>query len=406
MRVSTNQTQDVAINAMLEQQEKLSKVQKQIATGKRIFKPSEDPIGAARVVDLKNIIETNGQYQKNIDAARARLTVEESIMGNATDILQRVRELAITANNASQTNETRNFIAEEVDQLLEEILDMANSTDGSGDYLFSGSKTNFRPFVNNENGEYEYQGDDTQRRLQIGPKRTIETSDSGNFVFRAIKDGNTEFTALANKTNTGSGIIDPGSVTGKYDGGTYAIIFDKKESIDPNEPITYKVVNANNEEIIPPGTVYVEGANIEFNGVRVFVEGEPDVDDFFVIRPSENQDVFTTIKNFVETLRTPRGDPKQNAELHNEINRTILGVDNALGRVLEIRSNTGARLKALDAQQSINEDYNLQIREILSDIEDLDYAKAVSELNLKLTGLQASQKAFTRVQGITMFDYI
>ncbi|VAW97466.1 hypothetical protein MNBD_GAMMA23-935 [hydrothermal vent metagenome] len=406
MRVSTNQTQDVAINAMLEQQEKLSKVQKQIATGKRIFKPSEDPIGAARVVDLRNILQTNGQYQKNIDAARARLTVEESIMGNATGILQRVRELAIAANNASQTNETRNFIAEEVDQLLEEILDMANSTDGSGDYLFAGSKINFRPFVNNANGEYEYQGDDTQRSLQIGPKRTIATSDSGNFVFRSIKDGNTEFTALENKTNTGSAIIDPGSVTGRYDGGTYAIIFDKQESIDPNEPTTYKVMNANNEEVIPAGTVFVEGANIEFNGVRVFVEGEPNAKDFFVIRPSENQDVFTTLKNFVDTLRIPRGDPKQNADLHNEINRTILGIDNSLGRVLEIRSNTGARLKALDAQESINIDYNLQIKEILSGIEDLDYAKAVSELNLKLTGLQASQKAFTRVQGISMFDYI
>lgn len=406
MRVSTNQTQDIAINSMLEQQEKLTKVQRQIATGKRIFKPSEDPIGAARVVDLKNILQTNGQYQINIDAARARLTVEESIMGNATGILQRVRELAIAANNASQTNETRNFISEEVDQLLEEMLDMANSTDGSGDYLFSGSKTNFRPFVNNESGEYEYQGDDTQRNLQIGPKRTIATSDSGNFVFRAIKDGNTEFTALENKTNTGSAIIDPGSVTGRYDGGTYAIIFDKKESIDPNEPTTYKVVDANNEEIIPAGTVYVDGANMEFNGVRIFIEGEPNAKDFFVIRPSENQDVFTTIKNFVEALRTPRGNPKQNSDLHNEINRTILGIDNSLGRVLEIRSNTGARLKALDAQESINEDYNLQIKSTLSSIEDLDYSKAVSELNLKLSGLQASQKAFTRVQSISMFDYI
>jgi len=391
---------------MVDQQEKLTRTQKQVATGKRIFKPSEDPIGAARVVELKDILSTNGQYEKNINAARARLTVEESIMGNGTEILQRVRELAIAANNASQTNETRNFISQEIDQLLEEMLDMANSTDGGGDYLFSGSKTNFRPFVNNENGEFEYQGDDTQRNLQIGPKRTIATSDSGDFVFRSIKDGNTEFTALENKENTGTGIIDPGSVTGTYDGGTYAIIFDKKESIDPNEPITYKVVNSKEEEIIPAGTVYVDGASIEFNGARVYVEGEPEAKDFFVVRPSENQDIFTTLKNFVETLRTPRGDPKTNADLHNEINRTILGIDNGLGRVLETRSNLGARLKALDAQESINEDYNLQIKEILSSIEDLDYSKAVSELNLKLTGLQASQKAFSRVQNLSMFDYI
>jgi len=406
MRVSTNQTQQIAINSMLEQQEKLTKTQKQVATGKRIFKPSEDPVGAARIVDLKNTLQTQGQYQKNIDAARARLSVEESIMGNGTDILQRIRELAIAGNNASQTNETRGFISEEVEQLLGQMLDMANATDGSGEFIFSGSKINFRPFVNNEKGEFEYQGDDTQRNLQIGPKRIISTSDSGNFVFRAIKDGNTEYAAFENTENKGSAIIDPGSVTGQYDGGTYAIVFDKKESIDPNEPITYKVIDDNNQEVIPAGTIYVEGADIEFNGVRVSVEGEPHKEDFFVVRPSENQDVFTTIKNFVDALKSPRGSPKQLADLHNEINRVILGIDNGLGRMLEVRSNIGARLNALDAQESINTDYNLQIEEILSGIEDLDYGKAVSELNLKLTGLQASQKAFTRVQNISMFDYI
>lgn len=406
MRVSTNQSQQVAINAMLEQQEKLSKTQKQVATGKRIFKPSEDPIGAARVVDLKNILESNLQYQKNIDSARARLSIEETVLGNSTDILQRVRELSIAANNASQTNETRGFIAEEVAQLLDELLAIANTTDGGGDYMFSGSKTNHKTFVNNEDGEYEYQGDDTQRNIQIGPKRVITTSDSGNFVFRTIRDGNTEFTALENPTNVGSAIIDPGSVSGEYDSGTYAIIFDKKESIDPNEPTTYKVIDDNNQEVIPAGTVYVEGANIQFNGVIVAVEGEPKPDDFFVIRPSENQDTFTTIKNFVEALRVPRGSATQLAKLHNEINRVILGIDNSLGRILEVRANVGARMQALDSQETVNSNYHLQIKEILSNVEDLDYAKAVSELNLKLTGLEASQKAFTRVQNISMFDYI
>ena len=406
MRVSTNQTQEIAINSMLEQQQKLSKTQKQVATGKRIFKPSEDPIGAARVVELKDILQTNNQYEKNITAARSRITVVESIMGNATELLQRIRELAIASNNASQTNETRGFIAEEVNELLDQMVDIANATDGSGDFLFSGSKTNFRPFVNTADGDFEYQGDDTQRKLQIGPKRVISTSDSGDFVFRTIKDGNTEFTALENKSNKGTGIIDPGSVTGRYDGETYAIIFDKKETIDPNEPITYKVVNTKEEEIIPAGTVYVDGATIEFNGARVYIEGEPAVKDFFVIRPSENQDIFTTIKDFVETLRNPRGSASESANLHNEINRTILGIDNSIGRVLETRSSLGARLNALDVQQNINEDYEIQIKEILSSIEDLDYAEAVSELNLKLTGLQASQKAFTRVQNLSMFDFI
>jgi len=406
MRVSTSQGQQVAINAMLEQQAKLSKTQQQVATGKRIFKPSEDPVGAAKVVDLQVSLKTIEQYQKNIEAARARLGIEESILGGSTDILQRIRELAIAANNGSQTNETRNFISQEVDQLLEEVIDMANITDGAGDYIFSGSKTNYRPFVANENGEFNYQGDDTQRNIQIGAKRIIQTSDTGTYVFRSIKDGNTEFSTFDSDTNTGTGIIDPGSETGSFDNGTYAIIFDKKESQNPLEPITYKVVDENNKEVIPSGTRYVEGATIEFNGVRVFVEGKPNAADFFVIRPSENQDIFTTLNNFVEALQEPRGSADRLAALHNDVNRAILGIDNSIGRVLDVRSSIGARLQALDAQEKINEDYTLQIRSSLSDIQDLDYAEAVSELNLKLTGLQASQKAFTRVQNISMFDYI
>lgn len=406
MRVSTNQTQQVAINAMIEQQAKLTKTQQQVATGKRIFKPSEDPIGAARVVDLKDTLKTNEQYQKNIDSARARLSIEETVLGNSTEILQRIRELAIAGNNASQTNETRSFISEEVSQLLDEVLAIANTTDGAGDYMFSGSKTNHKTFVRNEAGEFEYQGDDTKRNIQIGPRRKIETSDSGDFVFRKIRDGNTEFTALENPGNKGTGIIDPGSVSGQYDDATYAIIFDKQVSNDPNEPITYKVINEKDEVVIPAGTVYQEHANIQFNGVIVSVEGVPQPKDFFVIRPSENQDTFTTINNFVESLRQPRGSAAQLSKLHNEINRVIVGIDSALGRVLEVRANVGARLQALDSQESVNTDYHLQIKEILSSVEDLDYAKAVSELNLKLTGLQASQKAFTRVQNVSMFDYV
>jgi len=406
MRVSTNQAQQVAINSMLEQQEKLSKTQKQVATGKRIFKPSEDPVGAAKVVDLKVSLKTIAQYQNNIEAARARLGIEESILGSSTNILQRIRELAIAANNGTQTNETRKFISEEIKQLLEEVIDMANMTDGAGDYIFSGSKTNYRPFVGNEDGEYNYQGDDTQRNIQIGAKRIIATSDTGTDVFRSIKDGNTEFSTFDSDTNTGTGIIDPGSQTGSFDDGTYAIIFDKKESNDPLEPITYKIIDEKNQEVIPAGTRYVEGASIEFKGVRVFVEGEPNPEDFFVIRPSENQDIFTTLNNFVEALQKPRGSADKLAALHNDVNRAILGIDNSIGRVLDVRSSIGARLQALDAQEKINEDYTLQIRTTLSGIEDLDYAEAVSELNLKLTGLQASQKAFTRVQNISMFDYI
>lgn len=391
---------------MLDQQAKLSKVQEQVATGRKIAKPSEDPVAAAKIVNLDDILRKTEQFKSNITVARARLNLEEGALANSVDIYHRIRELALQANNATQTNETRSYMAEEVSQLLDELLGLANSSDSTGEYLFAGNKGRFKPFGRNDKGGFDYYGDDGQRQIQIGPKRQIAVNDSGSKIFREIRDGNGHFAALDSPQNRGSGVIDPGAVTGQYDLGTYAIIFDRKQSNNPNEPLTYHVINAKGETVVPAGQVFKEGDAIEFRGIHTSIDGEPAPGDYFVIRPSFNQDIFTTLQGFVDALRVGRGSPSDHAQLNNEINRVLSAMDVALGRTLEVRANVGARLNALDSQEDINDSLKIQVKEILSGVEDLDYSKAVSELNQKLTSLQASQKAFTRVQDISLFNYL
>lgn len=406
MRVSTNQMQQSAINSMVEQQAKLGKAQQQVATGRRIVKPSDDPVAASKVVKLDDVIRNVEQFQHNISTARARLTLEEGVLVNVVDAYHRMRELAIQANNDSQTHETRNFIAEEISQLLDEIVGLANSTDSNGEFLFAGNKGRFKPFTLNSEGGFDYHGDDGQRFVQIGPRRQIAINDSGSDVFREIRDGNGKFTAYESPNNKGDGIIDPGVAMSDYSGGTYAIVFDKKASIDPKEPLTYSVVDSQGNIVLPPGQHYQPDAVIEFAGVQTFIRGEPQAGDYFVIRPSFNQDVFTTVQNYLTELQSPHGDDAGHALLHNHTNRFLNGIDQALGRVLDVRANIGARLNAMSSQENINDGLRIQVKEILSDVQDLDYGEAVSNLNLKLTGLEASQKAFTRVQDITLFDYL
>ncbi|VAX12617.1 Flagellar hook-associated protein FlgL [hydrothermal vent metagenome] len=406
MRISTHQSQQVAIDAMLDQQKKLSTVQDQVATGRRITRPSDDPVAAARVVNLRDTLATAEQQQKNIGAARTRLTMEESVLGNVTSIIQRVRELTVQANNDSLTPEDRGFVAEEVAQLNDELFNIANSTDSSGGFLFSGSKTKFRPFNHSAGSGFDYHGDDGQRFLLIGPERQIATGDSGSKVFRNIKDGNGEFAIFDSERNKGNAIISPGNSTGDFVDGHYAIVFSKKVNPDGSKEFSYKVTDEKGDIIIPEGTPYKSGDAITFKGVNTFIKGEPEEGDFFVVRPSENQDVFTTIDRLVKALRGVNGNSSDHAGLHNEANRALVGLDQALGNILEVRATVGARLNALDGQEEINSSYKLQIKQTLSKVEDLDYSKAVSELNLKLTGLEASQKAFTRVQGISLFNYL
>jgi flagellar hook-associated protein 3 FlgL len=406
MRVSSNQFQQVAIDSMLDQHAKLSKVQQQVATGRRIVKPSDDPVASAKIVKMSDVISNVEQFQHNITTARAKLNLEEGVLANVIDVFHRLRELTIQANNDSQSSETRGFIAEEMGQLLDEVVGLANSTDSNGEFIFAGNKGHHKPFSGKSEGGFEYHGDAGQRFIAIGPRRQIAVNDSGTDVFREIRDGNGKFNVYESPNNLGDGIIDPGVATSQYAGGTYAIVFDQRTSIDPNEPLTYSVIDDKGNAVVAPGQIYGPDDAIEFGGVQTFIRGEPKAGDYFVVRPSFHQDVFTSIQQYIAELRHGQATDAAHAQLHNHTNQFLNGLDQALGRTLEVRANIGARQNALDSQEGINDALRIQMKEILSEVQDLDYGEAVSRLNLKLTGLEASQKAFTRVQGISLFNYL
>ena len=124
MRISTNQMQQGAINAIMKQDGKLSRTQQQVATGKKIFKPSDNPVAASRVVNLKDTLSSIDQHQQNIDAARSRITITEGILSNVVDALHRIRELTVEANNDSQNDSTRQYIGAEVSQLQDALLNL------------------------------------------------------------------------------------------------------------------------------------------------------------------------------------------------------------------------------------------------------------------------------------------
>jgi len=189
MRLSTSQIYQQAVNAMQTKQADLSKTQLQMATGERLLAPSDDPAAATRILDLNSVIETTTQYQRNSDFADTRLSLEESVLSDVGDILQRSRELSVRANNDTLSAGDRNAIAVEVKNNIEALVQLANSQDASGEYLFAGFKTDTIPFTDNGTGNFSYDGDQGQRSLQIGAKRQITAGDSGDEVFMKIDDG-------------------------------------------------------------------------------------------------------------------------------------------------------------------------------------------------------------------------
>lgn len=183
MRVSTSMLFRNGLNAIQQQQSGLATTQQQVATGKRLLSPSDDPVGAQRLLDLQKSLGLNQRYQQNADRAAQRLAMEEHALDGVVSALQRVRELAIQGNNDTQTVADRRAIAIELAARLEELVGLGNTRDANGEFLFSGNASHTQPFVQGAGGSIVYNGDDGARQLPVGPSYQVAVGDAGNDVF-------------------------------------------------------------------------------------------------------------------------------------------------------------------------------------------------------------------------------
>lgn len=183
MRVSTTQVFQNGLDSIQRSQQELSRTQLQLGSGQRILSPSDDPSGAVQSLQLTGAVEKLEQYERNSLSLQQRLGASETVVSSAVDGLQRVRELVVQGNNGSQTNETRAMIAGEIRQARDELVQLANSQDANGEYLFAGLSSWTQPFEVDGDGNVNYQGDDGQRSVQISPARTVPLGDSGERVF-------------------------------------------------------------------------------------------------------------------------------------------------------------------------------------------------------------------------------
>jgi flagellar hook-associated protein 3 FlgL len=190
MRVSTSQIFQQSVDAMLARQADLAKTELQVASGKRILRPSDDPSAAVRILDLQESQQRLAQYQRNADAAYARLGHEETALQGVEDLLQRVRELAVRANNGTLSAEDRYAVAAEVREHMDSFLQLANTRDANGEYIFAGFQSLSQPFSHDGNGNFSYSGDGGQRMVQIGDSREVAIGDPGSiFMGLAAADG-------------------------------------------------------------------------------------------------------------------------------------------------------------------------------------------------------------------------
>ncbi len=540
MRISTSWAQELGVNAMNAQQVKMHKTQMQLSSGLKILTPGDDPVGSVRTLNLQETIDKTLQYQDNIAITRFRLNTEEGSLSEAENILYRAKELTVQALNDTLTLEDRLAIRAEIDELLGQMVGVANTKDANGEYIFGGDLSKTQPVVWDEAiGSYVYQGGVNQRVIDIASERQVADGDLAWDVFfnidsvsqaaNATVDGvqvdkrsifdtlQTLSKALGsayevpNATLTGDRFmrygIDYSTVPAEFDlvsdtgsvtvtlNQNYASLEEVVDAInaDPNVALAGVEARSNGNRIefisstegesssiaiydrVPavgsfltdfgfvdaqtangvdlggqitgknqlsfPLDYSVNNATFELNdeagnsveitldavyntaqeltdAIQLAIDADPDMAGQVKVIAASNPIQFAGISSgggasvqinqvtgtFLTDAGFTSGDTGRIFNLTG--NDVLADLDEALDNFLLVRATVGARMRALDDQEGQNDKFVLDMRTTLSAVKDLDYAEAISRFNIEQTALQAAQQAFSRVQNLSLFNYL
>jgi len=397
-RISTGMMFNQSISMMMAKQSKMNHLEQQLATGKKLVSAKDDPVAAGTAVGLDRAVAELDRFARNGDVVENRLGLQENALAQAGEMMAHITELTIQANNPALSAADLKSIASELKSVRDGLLSLANSTDGTGRYLFGGTDDADAPFKLS-NGVVTYNGDQTQRQVEVAPDTFVKDALPGSEIFLRIRTGDGTLDGSAAGTNTGTGVLttfgrDPAS--GNWDGASYTLRF--------TGPDAYEVVDATNA-VVKTGA-FKAGEDITFEGVSMRIEGEPKAGDSFGIGAADARDIFSTLDGMINALDNAADDPTAVARQQNILQAGIRDVARASEKLIDARAAGGAQLKAIDDAGALRDANGVTLKTTLSAMRDLDYAEAIGQYQLEQISLQAAQTIFTQMQQMSLFNAI
>lgn len=408
MRISTAMIYSTGVETINNLQANLSKAQQQISSGTRVLNPSDDPVAAARALETTTAQAVSSMEESSQGTASDSLKYLDSKLSSITDVLQYVRERAIQAGNGSLSTDDLEALASDLQAQYDSLLSLANSKDSSGVYMFSGYQGGTQPFVGNL-ASVTYEGDQGERSIQVSSSRLMPVSVNGYELFMNIASGNGTFTTSTTST---SAVISDGTLTGyaTYSGTQYGIKFTSATTYDVYDlEADPTMTGTTSPPLIASGLTYTSGEAITLPDptdastaeLIVKISGTPATGDTFTVVPGDSADMFTTLRELIVGLTATSG-----TNFSDLISDSIARLDNALSNVSSLQSAVGSREVELDALTAMNGQVNVQLADRLDRLVGLDYASAISTYTQEQTSLQAALGSFSKVSGLSLFNYI
>ncbi|MCI2293595.1 flagellar hook-associated protein FlgL [Enterobacter hormaechei] len=314
MRISTQMMYEQNMRGITDSQSRWLGFGEQMSTGKRVNRPSDDPIAASQAVVLSQAQSQNSQFALARTFATQKVSLEESVLGQVNSAIQSAQEKIVYAGNGSLSDSDRASLANDLQGIRDQLMNLANSTDGNGRYIFAGYKTDKAPF-DQANGDYS--GGDIGISQQVDSARTMQIGHTGTEVFDS-------FTSNAKPEPAGS---------------------------------------------------------------------------------TQETNLFKILDTAIAALKDPiEGDAAKAEALTQSIDKANRGLSNSLDNILTVRADLGTKLNELDKLDALGDERALGQTQQMSDLVDVDWNAAISSYTMQQAALQASYKAFSDMQGMSLFQ--
>lgn len=406
MRVATAHTYDTTIAQLSKRQAEMAAQQERIASGKQVLRASDDPVAAALSEAVQTRLSRVQTDQRALESSRTSIQQAESALGEAGDLVQRVRELVIAGGNAGYGPTERQALAKEIEGLRDQLFAVVNRQNSSGQSLFGGLGGSPTPFVQEFGSGSNEVRFDGQRGQKAAGDNQLPNAMDGEAIWMRIPAGNGTFSIDLAAGNTGSLRADTGQVSdpSALTGHDYRIDFSGTAGA-----MQYSVVDVTTGTPVPgqTGLPYRSGSQIEFDGMSFRLNGEPRAGDQLDITPSNAPtDMFRVMQDAIDTLRLDSGSSGDAAQRTHNLGRALGELDAGHERMLMARAQAGEWLNRAESMDNLLGDREADHTIENSRLVDIDLVKAYSEFKTMEVGAQAALQSYASIQKLSLFQYL
>ena len=314
MRISTQMMYEQNMRGITDSQSRWLSYGEQMSTGKRVNRPSDDPIAASQAIVLSQSQSQNSQFALARTFATQKVSLEDNVLAQVNSAISSVREKLVYASNGTLNDDDRLALATDIQGIRDQLMNLANTTDGNGRFIFAGYKTESAPF---DSVTGEYRGGAEAITQQVDTARNMAISHTGQQIFESI--------------------------------------------------------TSNAEQL--PGGGYGE------------------------------TNMFKILDSAVAALKTPiENDPAAAAVQNQVIANAQIGIQNTENNILTVVADVGTKMNELEKLDTLGNDRALGQTKQTSDLVDVDWNEAISSYTMQQAALQASYKAFSDMQGMSLFQ--